>query len=372
MDNEEPRTAPAALRELVEGDARVIRILHALCWAGVVTLVGIGTKAWFSGHHVYGVSLYLFAVALALNAVVHHHTANDTLFRNAFIGIVGMLFCYLAASGGESNTGILWLYTFPPFVFYLVGLQRGLVMMALMMAVVVIVFLFPDLPFVKARYEPDFKIRFLTSMAFVTTFCYILDASRRKTGEELMAMASLFEKASRTDELTQLPNRRDMRQRLDQEYYRYKRHGRHFSIILLDIDFFKKINDTYGHDAGDYVLVRFAEVLSHSCRKLDSAARWGGEEFLVLLPDTSLIQALALAERLRDTVEKTAFVYKGRRIQVTTSAGVCSIGQTKDLEALLKQADINLYQAKIKGRNRVIPPVLTRSGADNDGTSGSA
>ncbi|RMF15969.1 MAG: GGDEF domain-containing protein [Gammaproteobacteria bacterium] len=351
------------MRNLLESEARAITILRGICWAGMFTLAGIGTKAWWAGHSLYGLSLYFFAAAMLLNLFIHYQTRNDNLFRNAFLIIVGMLFAYLAATGGESNTGILWWYVFPPFVFYLVGLKRGLLMMGLMALIILIVFNFPQLPFVRAEYSLDFQIRFLASMSFLTTFCYVLDYSRRKTADELLNMARLYEQASRTDELTQLPNRRDMRQRLDQEYYRYKRHGRHFSVILLDIDHFKQINDTFGHDAGDFVLTRFAEIVNDTIRKMDAAARWGGEEFLVLLPDTSLVQALALAERLRENVEQARIRYKQTVIPVTTSAGVCSIGQTKDLEALLKQADINLYQAKIKGRNRVIPPVVRKADA---------
>ncbi len=94
-------------------------------------------------------------------------------------------------------------------------------------------------------------------------------------------------------------------------------------------------------------------------RKVDTVARWGGEEFLILLPDTSLVQALALAERIRVKIQDHAFIYKFERISITSSAGVCSISQSKDLETMLKQADIYLYDAKVKGRNRIVPNVKT-------------
>lgn len=233
--------------------------------------------------------------------------------------------------------------------------------MSVMLILILVIFRMPELPFVWTTYSTDFQIRFFSTICFSMVFSYALDQSRRKAYANLSELASLYETAAKTDELTRLPNRRDMHSHLDKEYYRYKRHGSHFSVILMDIDHFKMVNDTYGHDAGDYVLIKFAEMLKDSCRKMDIAARWGGEEFLILLPDTSLVQALAMAERFRRRIEQFTAQYKHQQIHCTTSCGVCSISQTKDISALLKQADINLYQAKLKGRNMVIPLVVQRA-----------
>jgi len=170
-------------------------------------------------------------------------------------------------------------------------------------------------------------------------------------------MASLYEQAAKTDELTMLSNRRDMKECMEKELYRHQRSNSYFSIILMDIDHFKRVNDTYGHDAGDAVLKEFAALLKPLSRKVDIISRWGGEEFLMLLPDTSLVQALALAERLRTEVEGYSFNYKSTSIPITMSAGVCSISQHENINSVLKQADVNLYEAKLKGRNRIEPPV---------------
>jgi diguanylate cyclase (GGDEF)-like protein len=180
-----------------------------------------------------------------------------------------------------------------------------------------------------------------------------------------MTLALAHEQAARTDELTGLANRRDMQNRLNQEFSRYQRSGHHFSIALIDLDLFKQVNDDYGHDAGDEVLRHFSSLLTNVIRQTDVAARWGGEEFLVLLPDTSLLQALTLAERIRMEVAETRFGLNGTRLPVTLSAGVCTIAQADSVNDLLRQADLHLYSAKDNGRNQVAPRVKSRPSQDS-------
>ena len=126
------------------------------------------------------------------------------------------------------------------------------------------------------------------------------------------------------------------------------------------MDLFKTINDQYGHNAGDAALKQFANLVQSVIRQTDVAARWGGEEFLVLLSDTSLIPALTLAERLRAEVAKASFSFQGQNLPITMSAGVCSIAQIDSIDSMLKQADIQLYSAKTAGRNRIAPRVRSQ------------
>ncbi|PIE38507.1 MAG: GGDEF domain-containing protein, partial [Gammaproteobacteria bacterium] len=320
-------------------------------------LLAIGTKSIYSGHPQHGVTLYLFGSILLANSIYYKLTGKESLFRCISVGFSMALGIYLCATGGENNTGPLWLYVFPPLIFYLTGPQTGVAIFATCFTSITLIFHFPELPFVTAEYPPDFQLRFLTSFAFVSIFSYVLDLSRRKVRSDLIRLAKQYEIASKTDELTGLSNRREMMTRLETEHQRYQRYCHHFSIVLIDIDHFKLINDTCGHDAGDEVLRGFSRLLKSHSRQMDVVARWGGEEFLMMLPETTLVQALALAERLRSSVEKETFSFKNTQMDVRISAGVCSISQTESLEGLLRQADINLYEAKSKGRNLIIPMV---------------
>ncbi|MFY9226788.1 MAG: GGDEF domain-containing protein [Blastocatellia bacterium] len=163
----------------------------------------------------------------------------------------------------------------------------------------------------------------------------------------------LYQQATR-DPLTGLSNRNYFRNELKKFVSLSARYNRALSIIMLDIDFFKKINDTYGHDVGDNVLKNVAEILMRHVRTHDVAARFGGEEFVMLLPETSLGGAVVVAERIRTAVENVDFNSAGCRHNVTISIGVAEyLGDGTDVEEVIKKADEALYKAKSSGRNRV-------------------
>jgi two-component system cell cycle response regulator len=160
-----------------------------------------------------------------------------------------------------------------------------------------------------------------------------------------------------TDALTGLNNRRYLDNHLKILFNRAAARSRPLSICLMDIDRFKSVNDTYGHDAGDDVLREFASRIRSTVRGADLACRYGGEEFVVVMPDTDATASAAVAERLRAIIEKTPFVLKnaGTAIELTASFGLsCSTGDADTPEQLLKQADQALYKAKADGRNRVV------------------
>ncbi|WP_417529984.1 GGDEF domain-containing protein [Marinobacter lipolyticus] len=348
-------------------DIRISRILTWLSLMAILFLGGIGTKAWLFSHTGHALTLWAFSIPLALNMFWFARTGNRTVQKSGLIATVGALFAYLIASGGENNTGPLWFYVFPPLLFYLTSLRTGTAILLFCYLIAAMVFLFPDLPLVNTDYTLDFKIRFFATLTFESILCFVLEASRLKARNELMALAQAHEHAARTDELTSLANRREMQHRLDAEFSRYQRSGHHFSIALIDLDLFKGINDQYGHHAGDEALRTFSALTRQIIRQSDIAARWGGEEFLLLLPDTSLIQALALAERLRAAVVSTEFMFREQRLPVTISAGVCSIAKAGSVDELLKQADIHLYSAKEAGRNQIAPRVRPHQGDNGSG-----
>ena len=168
--------------------------------------------------------------------------------------------------------------------------------------------------------------------------------------EELDEKNHALEILSVTDKLTALANRRKLEASLQSELLRARRYGKIFSVILLDVDHFKIVNDTYGHQAGDTVLVRLAEMLASNARETDIVGRWGGEEFLIICPETSLALVSTLAERYRVELERQDF---GEIGQVTSSFGVAACEAGDDVQRLIQRADQALYRAKESGRNRV-------------------
>jgi diguanylate cyclase (GGDEF)-like protein len=170
----------------------------------------------------------------------------------------------------------------------------------------------------------------------------------------LVVMARRMRRLALTDELTRLPNRRHLLSLADEQVRHAKSGGRGFSVLALDIDHFKRINDTYGHDAGDVVLRRVADTCRRALRRHDRIGRTGGEEFVVVLPDTNAQLAADVAERLRAAVAAADFSDIATDLAITISIGVTQWMSSDDFHAVAKRADDSLYRAKEGGRNRVV------------------
>lgn len=176
--------------------------------------------------------------------------------------------------------------------------------------------------------------------------------SLARINRQLQASEARFKALSITDPLTALANRRHLEERLIAERVRSLRHGDPFSLVMVDIDHFKQINDRHGHGVGDEVLRQFAGLLRAQVRGSDLPARFGGEEFVLVLPATELLAAKELAERLRTTVRATGFPPLPNGI--TASFGVAQHRQGDSLHSLLKRVDAALYKAKSAGRDRIV------------------
>ena len=179
--------------------------------------------------------------------------------------------------------------------------------------------------------------------------------SIQKLLHEKNELISKLDSLSRIDPLTGLSNRRDMMEKLENEQSRFERYGKSFSVIMCDIDHFKKVNDQYGHDFGDYVLGEVAKLLKKQIREIDKLSRWGGEEFLIVLPETNFPGAVSVAEKMRQSIESYSFEFGGETLKISMSFGVSCHGNAGvKLDDLLKKADHFLYKAKNQGRNTVV------------------
>jgi len=158
---------------------------------------------------------------------------------------------------------------------------------------------------------------------------------------------------SKEDFLTKLYNKRALDEYMSIKEAEFERYNRNYSIVMFDIDFFKKVNDNYGHDAGDAVLAAFAKVLKSEARNVDVVGRFGGEEFMALLSEADAKGGAIFAEKVRKKVEKARFMYKGERIKVTVSCGVSEREKHTSLQNVINSADEYLYKAKHNGRNQV-------------------
>ena len=261
---------------------------------------------------------------------------------------------------GTAGLSLLWIFT---AYFLLKQKNKSLLQTCIgALAVIVVVSLG-----VRIRDALDFSVDYLLfapgtghTATFISFYAFmilsgsgVLLLAKEKDDERIQFYAT-------RDELTGLYNRRHFFQEVEKGFALANRKKLPYSILMLDIDFFKKINDTYGHQKGDQVLQEFAKILQHELRQYDIVGRIGGEEFLIYLHDVDKEAAFAAADRLRSLVEQT----EAARIRFTTSIGVYSVdpndGEAKELDEIYRLSDLALYEAKNTGRNRVVQNLLAQ------------
>ena len=211
---------------------------------------------------------------------------------------------------------------------------------------------FPD-------YGPNGDVQGFFSIGVDVTMLKQAQLDLSAANQELARNNLALEALSRVDALSGLSNRRHLFEQGEQELLRSKRTQTAFSVLTLDIDFFKAINDRHGHDAGDKVIQALSQICRNTVREIDVAARIGGEEFVVLMPTTNEIQAREVAVRLRELMAETAVeLTDGQQIYFTVSIGVCtSMADDTNFSSVLQRADAAMYRAKHNGRNQVWPAV---------------
>ena len=213
------------------------------------------------------------------------------------------------------------------------------------------------MPVANCRSEIIGAFQVINKIDSETGFDEISDAKRLSIAAFICGMAlesDIFFADSQHDKLTELKNRLALQTDFQTRYEKILRDGKSLAMIMCDIDFFKRVNDTFGHNAGDAILKHVAKILRTSIRKNDGAYRWGGEEFILILDDSTLADAKNLAERIRQTVMDSVCNFNGDALKVTMSFGVSEISASLSIEDNVKIADDRLYRAKETGRNRVI------------------
>jgi diguanylate cyclase (GGDEF)-like protein len=211
----------------------------------------------------------------------------------------------------------------------------------------------PRMNFITDVLNSWFSVVFIISIVTWVFYFFFLNSARLEL--DLEAARAELDLISRTDPLTNLYNRRHFDEQAELEIQRAKRSGFTNSILLLDIDGFKEINDVNGHDVGDAVLISLANVLRSELRSFDLVARYGGDEFIIMLTDTNTDEAFSIAERIRKRVSLTPFVVGTRIFNISLSLGIAALhALDTDLRSLLKRGDDALYRAKEQGRNCVV------------------
>ena len=270
------------------------------------------------------------------------------------LGILVLLGLYMTTTGGLMGNGsVVWLMLLPSLSIVAMGRRHGSYIFFFAYLAVFTMFLPPIANILPFKYTLAGRIWMLLVMFFCWIFAYLSEYARYKTQEQLIDVVTHLEHYAFTDTLTHIGNRREFENTFIREHALLLRKNRPFAIIMFDIDHFKAVNDRYGHNAGDAVLVHTANLLRDNLRGSDQVCRWGGEEFTALLPEITLSEAAEIAERIRRTAEATPCGYENHSIYYTLSAGVHLCTEDLPLEKHIQQVDSLLYQAKKNGRNQI-------------------
>ena len=212
--------------------------------------------------------------------------------------------------------------------------------------------LFERLPYINNElWKPWYYARLLMGAGAIS-FSYVTARITIRWRER----ENVFQEMSNKDGLTGLASRNYFLSRMESEFSKVQSRRGNLSFIMIDLDFFKNVNDTYGHQVGDYVLEETAKILMENARHYDEVGRYGGEEFAILLPNTSLDIAVKIAERIRNSFAETEMKIEGNTFKITASLGVAAYPdvEVKNMNDLLRKADVALYTAKNEGRNKVV------------------
>ena len=313
---------------------------------------------WLSGYPSQAVWLQLAATLISLAALVMVQYTKHTRLAAQMVSF-GLYLCLIGPgifTGGIDSSALVWLTFIPVAAAIMDGAATGLFWSCVSIVTVIALFIFNRVFMIDLTIRPPQSIDRVIDLVFciivVAIATVINERTKRQVVAELDEAKAQLTDLANIDPLTNIFNRRYFIEHAQTEL---ERHEREFSILLVDIDHFKKINDTYGHATGDRVLNKAVSVCSLVLRKEDILARLGGEEFVILLPDTSLKLANEIAERLRSAIENTQIRINTGSVNITVSIGI-SFSSPRDalsLQELIRYADDAMYKAKDAGRNQV-------------------
>lgn len=345
-------TSPGTAQALNVDRNRQAFIIALFSTVGSAYLFMFGFSALSRGDYILGGLLVCSALAGISNYLLFRQLHNYRSAAGVVIAIMAVTCLYLLVTGGVNGTGPLWSYIAIPLILFMYGPRLGGGLLGAYFLVMAALLLIPANPLLQTEYAPDFTTRFLASFLAVSIMSYVHEYSRFKANLAMQSLRQAMEREARTDTLTGLPNRRAMYEQLQQELARARRMRHPWCLLLCDLDDFKQINDSHGHQVGDAALKETGRILRHCLRASDFSARWGGEEFLVLLPETDLHEAEAVAEKIRDQISRIRI--DGVERSFTISIGGYQADSRGGLDDQLRQADRRLYAAKRSGKNRVV------------------
>lgn len=307
----------------------------------------LGTNCMLETNPLLGNILYGGTGLFLSNILYLKVTKNYTISAYIILYFLFVLMLYLIYSGGVRHTGPLWTFVLPPIVLFIHGLKKGLTELLLFLIIATGILFIKDGVLLATTYSYEFKIRLILILFVLIMLSALYQYIREISMKRMRKIQNDLEFFLRRDPLTGLYNRRGYDHNIQKiEAFSYG------VILMCDLDYFKNINDKYGHDAGDYVLQTVAKIIRENIRIEDFSVRWGGEEFFIFLAEVTLSEGYRIAEKLRTKSENALIRYQGELIEITMSIGISIIEKDIALPDAIKSADAAMYLSKSRGRNQ--------------------
>jgi diguanylate cyclase (GGDEF)-like protein len=323
-------------------------LIYTFASIGSLFLTSFGIISLSQERYLLAGILLLMSVLVMMLAYACHQYRAAQPVSIIIASLLMLLAPYLVLSGSVAGTGVYWSYSIAMLMILLVGPFLGIFYMVVYLAVLTFG-LSSDYSFIYS-YEPGHVPRILASTLALFILIAASEWIRNKSYGQISNTSENHRHQAQTDSLTGMVNRSGFSQTLES----WQNTNQPAVIALIDLDHFKNINDRFGHDTGDKVLIFFSKVLKQNIKGKDTLVRWGGEEFLLFLPETTLEEACSLMKILRTTIQKTPFSADHDQINIAFSAGLSELISAEDFDNQLKLADQRLYAAKNAGRDRFV------------------
>ncbi|WP_404344040.1 GGDEF domain-containing protein [Pseudoalteromonas mariniglutinosa] len=309
-------------------------------------------------------NFYIYAPILTVMLIVsditivtclyyYFRTGMLVIITSIILVIIALLCIALVYTGGKDNTALYWLMFYPVVTFVCLGLRNGSLLVGLIYVSVLVLLYGPDIS--QVHYREVEKSRFFAAFTVLVLLSFISEFFRNKSHQQIADITLLEKQDALTDPLTGLANRRYIIDYVLPQCDKNPQVYLPMALLLIDLDNFKALNDSYGHDFGDQALLAFSDMLDEQLRISDIKARFGGEEFIVLLLKTDIEQASRVADKVRAYVANKAIPYNiSQSVHISCSIGISDILHSSQFHKAVKQADRYLYKAKAAGRNQVM------------------
>jgi len=330
-------------------------VLRLFSVVGLTITAAMGILAYRNNDNPLALSLLTACLVYLIAFLIPQFTGRTQASSRIVIFSLYSLLIYLVYTGGVANTGPLWIFIVSPVAFFIRGLKQGLIELSIFLFIISLIVFVPGEFFSNESYNPDYKLRVILSFLTVTFLSACYEFSTEQSKIAIMELNKQYEQLALYDPLTGLANRRCALQKLEFEQPRILRHKESLSLIICDVDHFKRVNDCYGHNAGDAVLIKLAEMFTNLIRGQDMIARWGGEEFLFILPHTTAENAAVVSNKIHKILKENVISFEGEELAITVSMGITQMHVNQNIDEAINSADKYLYQAKDAGRNQTFP-----------------